>query len=131
MKQYDYKELETIGKKYYADSNFCSVVALSVACNVGYGKAYHTLRRQGRKDKRGVVKPMIDYALEDLGFKAVLVIGYEGKQARSLPNLLPKEGHYLVYFRGHVAAVRDGAIIDWTDNRAHRVRAVYRVIKKD
>jgi hypothetical protein len=36
-----------------------------------------------------------------------------------------------VYFRGHVAAVRDGAIIDWTDNRAHRVRAVYRVIKKD
>jgi hypothetical protein len=130
MKQYSYEELAMIGRKYYSDSNFCSVVAISVACNVGFGKAYHTLRREGRQTKKGVIKPVIDRAIANLGFELVSVPDMYNKQAKSLTKVLPKEGCFLVHFRGHVAAIRDGVLVDWTEKRAHRTWAVYAIIPK-
>lgn len=132
MKQYTYMELQAIGQKYYKDTNFCSVVAVSVAANVGFGKAYHMLRREGRKHGKGVQKFMIDAAMDKLGFKLFMMLqGYEGKQARTIARELPQQGTFIVYFRGHAAAVRNGQMVDWTEKRAHRVLAVYRVFPKE
>lgn len=129
MAKYGYTDLLKIGKTYYNDSSFCSVISIATACNQAYGKAYHTLKREGRRDNQGVLLPQIMNAIDKLGYKATLVDGFENKQVKSMPSLLGKTGSYMVFIRGHVLTIRDGEVCDWSDGRAHRVKRVYKIEK--
>ena len=127
MKEYSYQELVRIGQKYYKDARFCSVIAIATACNQAFGKAYHTMKRQGRPHAKGAQMFEILGALKELGFNANRVSGFEGKQVKSMPSLLPKTGSYMVFIRGHVLTVKNGEVCDWTEGRAHRVVSVYKI----
>ena len=125
--EYSYKELARIGAKYYQDRRFCSVIAIATACNQAFGKAYHTMKRQGRPHAKGAQLFEIMGALKELGFTATKVTGFDGKQVKSMPNLLPRTGAYMVFIRGHVLTIRNGEVCDWTEGRAHRVVNVYKI----
>ncbi len=125
--EYSYKELARIGAKYYHDNNFCTVVALAVTCQQSFGKAYHTMKRLGRKDGKGAILPVTHKAIEILGYKAEQIDGLYGKQVKSLPKLLPRNGMFMVHVKGHVLAVRNGEVVDWTEGRAHRIIRVYKI----
>ena len=127
MKEYSYQELAKIGAKYYQDRNFCTVVALAVTCQQSFGKAYHTMKRLGRQDKHGAQYGLIYKAVEILGFKAEKIEGLYGKQVKSVTKLLPRTGLYMVHVRGHVLAVRNGEVVDWTEGRAHRIINCYKI----
>lgn len=127
MREYSYQELAKIGAKYYKDRNFCTVVALAVTCQQSFGKAYHTMKRLGRQDTKGAQYGLIYKAVDILGFKAEKVNGLYGKQVKSVTKLLPSTGLYMVHVRGHVLAVRNGEVIDWTEGRAHRIIRVYKI----
>lgn len=124
-----YDEMRRIAVKYYNDMNFCTVIALSVCCNVGIGKAYHTMKRLGRKDRQGAKYGTIQKAVVELGYTCKTIDGLYNKQIKSLPNLLPSKGLFMVHVRGHVLAVRDGKILDWTEGRAHRILTAYEIVK--
>ena len=51
---------------------------------------------------------------------------YNAATVRTLARELSK-GTYLVGTDGHVACLKDGEVHDWTNNRRHRIRDVYRV----
>jgi hypothetical protein len=123
--EYSYKELARIGAKYYHDNNFCTVVALAVTCGQAFGKAYHTMKRLGRQDGKGSWA-VLD-GVKTLGYTAERVEGLYGKQVKSLNKLLPRTGMYMVFVRGHVLAVRNGEVVDWTEGRAHRIIRVYKI----
>jgi hypothetical protein len=127
MKNYTYEELRAIGMKYYNDVNFCSVISIATACQTSFGKAFHTMKREGRKTRKGVLKPQIIEGVEKLGFKAIPLNGFEGKQVKSMPNLLPRTGAYMVFIRGHVLTIKEGQVCDWSDGRAHRVKQVFKI----
>jgi len=127
MKEYSYQELSTIGRKYYNDVNFCSVISIATACHTSFGKAFHTMKREGRQTRKGVLKLQIIEGVEKLGFKAIPLNGFEGKQVKSMPNLLPRTGAYMVFIRGHVLTIKEGVVCDWSDGRAHRVKQVFKI----
>ena len=124
-----YNEMRKIAEKYYNDYNYCTVIALSVCCNVGIGKAYHTMKRTGRVDRKGARFGMIYDGVKALGYKAVAIDNVYNKQVKSVTKLLPSVGHFMVHVKGHVLAVRDGKVLDWTEGRSHRIIAAYQIIK--
>ena len=128
MKTYD--ELYETGVKYYGDDNNCSVVSLAVACKVSYGKAFNVYKKLGRKTGKGTYKEIQMQAFRELGYKLERV-HCKAKTVKTLPNHLPKQGQFIAYVRGHVLAIDDGIVKDWTDGCRHRIKEVFRVQKAD
>ena len=52
---------------------------------------------------------------------------YPAKTIKTLPDYLPSRGIFLVETASHVLCVRAGQIHDWTKNRRHRIKAIYRI----
>ena len=82
----DYKELAKIGRTYYRDTNFCSVIAVSTICNISFGKARVKLEKAGRAHKKGVYAFQYHAVIKSRGFNLELVIGFEGTQIKTIGN---------------------------------------------
>lgn len=123
-----YKDLDLVAKKYYKDSNFCSVVAVATVCNMSFGKARIKMEKAGRPHRKGAYQWHYHEVIKRRGFKLEPVYGFEGHHAKTMGKKL-SSGTYLVSVRGHVLAIVDGVINDWSASRSHRVREVYRVTK--
>jgi len=118
-----------------AERNDCTVKAVSIACQIPYSEAHTYLGRLGRRRGcgwyemdhwRGMrhVSGYVDN-LHKLG------IEYEKVEVRSKTvSQIVREltsGHYLVKVRGHVLALVDGKVEDWTEGRRHHVKSVYKI----
>ena len=129
MNKSNYETFESIDKvatRYYNDSGYCGVIGVAVVAGVGYGKAYHALRRAGRIHGKGVNKVQIVQALSELGYSVKRTFSYNGRQIKTMGRRLPSR-HHLVFFKSHVAAVREGQVMDWTAGRAHKVKDVWTI----
>jgi len=120
-----YAELVKIGRKYYSDKGFCSVVALASVADISFGKARAIMDKHGRKHCAGATLMSILNAVENRNLKYT-EINVQAKTMKTISNEL-RHGKYLVFVRGHVAAVVDGVINDWTEGRAHRIVRVFKV----
>ena len=60
----------------------------------------------------------------------VRVIDFTAKTVMGIPKdkKFKKSYKYLVRVRGHVLAVRNNEVLDWTEGRRHRIQEVYKVI---
>jgi len=129
MKQYDDAiKVYEIGRKYYNDTNNCAVVAVAIVCRVAYGKAFNTLKRLGRVTGRGTPITLTVPALNQLGFQSEH-IEFNKCTVSTITRQLDKNSMYLVRVRGHILAVRNGDVIDWSKGRRHRVLQVLKVTK--
>ncbi len=121
MKHYkqSYAELAKVGRRYYNDTNFCTVIALAVACDIPFGKAYHTFKRAGRQHRRGTMVRQAYGALREFGREMKLDIEKTMEWENRTVNQMLKDvknwkGRYFVYINRHVIAIRDGVCEDWT-----------------
>tara|TARA_R110002074_G_scaffold356008_1_gene528051 strand:- start:485 stop:883 length:399 start_codon:yes stop_codon:yes gene_type:complete len=130
MTNYQDVEAYKIGMKYYNDKACCAVVALAVACSVGYGKAFHTLKRLGRVTGQGTPQSMSLAALHKLGYN-YKPVPFKNCTISTITRQLDHEKTYLVRVRGHILAVRNGDVIDWSKGRKHRVLMVLEITKKE
>jgi len=113
------------------ECNDCSVIAVSIAGRVPYNVAHKALKHEGRKDGCGAYMYQTLNALSSMGCKF-----YEmshGKQpngsrwtATSIGRKFPR-GYYLVSMRGHIAAMVNGKVEDWTEGRRNIVLSVFKV----
>lgn len=126
------------------EKNDCSVKAVSVVCNVDYETARTTLAKVGRQPGRGANGLQIKTAIFQLGFKAIdvdlskftaatkTVYNYNVNQPTTkhmakFPKVWRDGKTYLVFVRGHVAAVVNGDLIDWSGKTALRISHVYEI----
>ncbi len=121
-------ELYHLARKFYKDSNCCAVVALAITCQVSFGKAFNTAKRNGRVTGRGTPWHTIHNSYKDLGYKLVRV-RCEAKTVASLEKHLSNKGRFLVHVRGHVLAFDDGVVKDWSEGRRHRIKDVWKIVK--
>jgi hypothetical protein len=109
----------------------CTVRALTASTGLDYDVCHEAFRKLGRKNRRGVHwSPTAMKAANSVGFnmRRLLRNEYSAKTmitAERDPAL--RAGRYCVLVRGHVAALVDGQIIDWTQGRRHKIQAVYEV----
>lgn len=129
MRYQSYEEIKNIAQRYYRDDNMCTVIALAAATGIAYGKAFNVYKRLGRRTGRGTYKTVQEVALSQLGYRLELVPYHGCKTIGKAASMLPKTGAFWVYIKGHVACVNNGKMFDWSENRKHRVQAIYRVVK--
>ena len=114
------------------EKNDCTVIALAVVTGATYGEAHETMRRCGRKVGRGYpLRHVLDRALARHNCEATGLAHHKGMGKTTKGINLPRDHRYLVFVRGHVLAVQYGLVKDWTDDRAKRIRAIYKVERKN
>lgn len=109
------------------EHNDCSVKAIAIACDVPYKVAHKALANLGRRERRGVFNHTIYSAINQLGF-SMECVKVKAKTTATLPNdPAVQEGFYVVFVSGHVAALVNGNIEDWTKGRRNRVKIVFKI----
>lgn len=117
-------------KAELGEKNDCAVTALSIASGVPYDAARTLMASLGRRPRRPSPGHMILTALtRGLGLEVVDVTAVVRPFPRTVMKAGPVlcRGTYLVKTYGHVLAVKDGRVYDWTDGRRHRVKVIYAV----
>lgn len=130
------------------ETNDCSVIAVAAVCNKSYMAAHKALSDQGRKHRKGATLRQILDTVDNFGFFAQRVdsryfldqcgTGSRGRVRKNVttkhPKRFPKvwkDGHtYLMSVRGHVLAIVNGEVVDWTATKSFRAQGIWRIIKK-
>ena len=129
-----YKNYDDIQKcaKYYKDNNYCGVVSLAAAAGIGYGKAFHRLKKYGRVTGKGTPGRAMKRALKDFNLGATLCEKY-GRAFKTLStvrkNLNKLQGTYLIHSTTHVGCVKDGVYYGWAAKPNTRNQRNVRVLK--
>lgn len=120
------------------DSNYCAVIALAYATGESVEKAQEALSLAGRPIGEGATRPQIFNALNELGYhwwndneseigkrlsKCVTV-----NQCDRVANSGDESDSFLVIVKGHILAISNKRVQDWTRDGKHRVRDVIRVV---
>ena len=109
------------------EENDCSVKALAIAGGVTYQKARAALRKHGRKKGEGAYNSQINNAAHSLGIRTIRswprTINDRMYTAKSITKVYPK-GSYILSYSGHVAAMVNGEVMDWTTGKGHKVMSV-------
>ena len=129
-----FNELQEVSK-CYGETNDCTVKGLATLFGCTYGVAHRTLAKYGRQQRKGATWGTIDSAAKFLAQRFNVTLETHGRPACSLryakyvgvktPTIKQfikqnPRGVFLLSMRGHVAAVRDGVLYDWTAETAQR-----------
>src|SRR5262245_49498871 len=126
------------------ERNDCAVVAVAIVCGVDYKVAHAALAAEGRKPRRGTYNAMTQSAIKKLGktLRPIrtrdIIETYPMPHRRNCqyvtthhPRRFPKSWDpkkvYLISVRGHILAVKNGEVQDWSRNKSMRVLSIYEV----
>ena len=109
------------------ERNDCTVKAISIACDVPYKVAHKALANEGRKPRCGSYRHQQARAIKALGFDLEPIKVTAKTMVKLKSDTAVDTGYFLAYVSGHVAAVVNGKIEDWTDGRRHRIQTVCKI----
>lgn len=118
----------------YRETNDCSVKAVSIVTGIAYAEVLLTFKFFGRKPRKRTPNEITLKVMDYYGFYLKLsrpTNFYNGREVQYTMRTIGqhlRKGKYLVFTRGHVAAIVDGKVVDWTEGRCHRVLYVLEVI---
>lgn len=117
-----YNELREESNRY-GETNDCSVVATAMVLDLSYNDAHALLYKLGRRARAGFNTMRLEVHLGSRCSKRVYPTQPNGSNytIKTVPSLLPL-GKHLIFTAGHVLACINGSILDWTEDRKHRVR---------
>lgn len=125
---YSYADLDAVSNAY-GEHMDCSVLATCIVSGETYPKIHEMYRKLGRKNRTKTGTHLTWMVLRDLGLQPHDVTHfYDGCSIRSLAPMLPSKGNFLVFVRGHVAAVRDGVLEDVANPKKLYVKSVYQIL---
>lgn len=131
-----FKDLD-VQRERYREHNDCAVKAIAAAYNISYGRAHRQLIKAGRTPRRATSLHQMAKAVNALTGNDVtygevfaeMICGVKNRQTiGSFCKDNPK-GVYIICSRSHAMCVRDGVLIDWTQEGPQRrmVISIYKV----
>lgn len=122
----------------YGERNDCTVKALALTCQIPYEQSHEVFRKLGRRKGRGFRTMLAFPSFRKLGFQFEKITNQYGGDTPLQPGTayrytpktigkLCKKGRYLAFCRGHVFAVIDGKVMDWTEGRKHKIIKLFKV----
>ena len=113
----------------YGEHNDCSVIAIAMIYELSYNEAHKVCFDHGRRARRGFY---VNKAIKALGRTEKEYCPKQPNDSRYTVKTIGDEltyGKYFVFVSGHVLALIDGIVYDWTEDRKHRVTSVIQVDK--
>ena len=120
----------------------CAVIAIAAVCNLSYEESHKLCKKHGRKDRHGMYMENIISAIYAAGYKVEkfrpnlsMILQENGCRytPKSIHKFYEKYPHdsYLCSTSGHIFALINGNVIDWTEGRKHYINEFYKVEKTD
>ena len=115
------------------DTNDCVVKALAIVGRMTYKKAHAIAKSYGRKHGQGMYSstwvPM--FKAQGLEFTEIKRQRQKNGSAWTPKTVgqVTKNGYFLALVRGHVIAIHNGVIQDWTDGRRHHITKIWKITK--
>jgi len=102
---------------------------MTAATGCDYSVVHAAFAKHGRKARKGCNFQSTGAAVaRELGYHMTR-LGPHQYSAKTMISAAKdralRSGHYVAKVRGHVAAIVDGKIIDWTQGRRHRIIAIF------
>jgi hypothetical protein len=138
-----------VGKTFeHGETNDCAIKAICLVTGADYRTVREMLAERGRRARKGTYTADSLAVIRDLGFEPwqlsylemrEIVSRYPGchKNLRHITTHHPRrfaqvwpKGRFLIQVRGHICAVIEGQLHDWSANKALRVISMWRVIRK-
>jgi hypothetical protein len=116
----EYKGIRPEGNK---DRNDCTVVAVSVLCDIPYEEASAKLAAVGRIRNKGLAPHLYQKVMNELGF-VIRRLSVKSKTVRTLERELAAnygDCRCMIHIRRHVLAWNGREIVDWSKDRQHRI----------
>jgi hypothetical protein len=118
-------------ERFSNERNDCSVFAVALATGTPYAHTHALFRAAGRRDRQGTYRHQQMTVVTRLGFTAVKHTPRQPSGACFTPKTIGQwvnpNKRYLAYVRGHVFAIIDGKVQDWTEGRQHRIKEVLEI----
>ena len=131
------------------ERNDCVVKALAIVCDLPYDVVHSALAKHGRKNCQVTRRWVTTAALKELGFSArawtyqerrAMIASYPGAHS-NLQNITVHhpvrfaaawsgQPPTLLFMNGHVAALRDDLVHDWTKGTSRRVCEIWTITKE-
>ncbi len=119
------------------EDNDCSVKAVAIAGRVTYDLAHKTLEMYGRRHRKGASVGAIAAAFMSIQASMIEIdrdklIKRNGGRTLTVNNIvqhLSKSKNYVLYIAGHILAVKNGQVQDWTEGRRHHVTSIYEIVR--
>jgi len=136
LRLYEYANYLRATARLLGRTNDCVPNAIANALGYGYTEAERVCIQHGYRINTGLPisdnNQELEAILTSLGYKVVqwTPVPAEGRvtvRVRELPKLLD-HGRWLAITTGHVLAVVDGLVLDWTEERNHIVISLIEVI---
>lgn len=111
------------------EKNDCGVVAVALVTGCGYNEAHRQLKLEGRRRHGCSKRWMYDAVLKRIGYEREDVTDYWKRRAKTIISFgrVVDRHSYMVHISGHVLAVTNGQVHDWTKGRRHRIQKVYKI----
>lgn len=139
-----YTELGTV-RNEMNEHNDCAVVALMQVTGKSYKEVHSALAEAGRKPRKGTYRHEEVKALKKLGFVMVRVYTEDilskypaphcnvlknvtTHHPRRFPGAFDADKKYLMRVKGHILAIVDGEVKDWSINRSLRAYSIEEVV---
>ncbi len=127
-----YEECAHVGIRHHNDNGFCSVVAMSVACDIAFSRARSIMAKMiNRRNGKGTYPAQVHKLLDLMGYKCEYVSISSKTLKTAQRELANTKGAYYLYTRGHVSCVKDGVMQDWARNDLRpsnkRIESVYKI----
>jgi hypothetical protein len=131
-----YEECARVGRQHHRDTNFCSVIAMAVGCEIAFSRARAIMAKHiARQNGHGTQKRYVLKLITDMGYEVREASVHSRTLKTVQRELAGTSGTYFVYTRGHVSCVKDGVMQDWSRNDIRpsnkRITVVYKIIPTD
>ena len=124
-----FKEMQISSGKF-REKNDCVVKALAIASGKSYEEAHEILKKHGRKNRRGTQRYTSLKAIREVNpsadFERIKKPNGSQYTFRTISEAFPK-GNYILYVRGHAAAMVDGVIEDWAAGTCKRITHIVKL----
>lgn len=118
--------------KELGENNDCSVIAIAIAADLDYMAVHKVLARLGRKAGSGCSSYLIRKTLQTLDVPYIerhLRQKNTNKYTPKTIELALPKGKHICNCYGHVFALVNGVVQDWTQGRNHHIKSVYTIVK--
>lgn len=123
--EYTYDSVKKVADDI-GEHNDCAVKAVCLATRTPYERVHQLFLDAGRRF-RGRTKDEYTYTvLSTLGVH-LMEIPHVPNTVRECERELRFSNNYLIWTRGHILAMINGTVQDWTNGRRHRPKKVYMV----
>jgi len=120
-------------RKQLNETNDCAVIALSIVMRTTYKEAHTLCANTGRQPRQGTYTRQTFAAVAAAGFRLEPVKKMvQPNGSRYTPKTIGgklKRGYFLCFCSGHMFAVVNGDVEDWTQGRRHHITEAYKVVR--